>query len=108
MFAKLALIIVVVGLTGCAMLAMRQARLQAAHELAEAQLRIGQHDDRLLVLYAEIANLISPDQVVAQVQQHGLMLEPAVDVGWDPLIDDGPLEMSPTWSVPAEDRGREP
>jgi cell division protein FtsL len=98
----LALIIVVVGLSGCAMLAMRQARLQAAHELAEAQLRIGQHDDRLLVLYAEIAKLISPDQVMAQVREHGFELQPAVDAGWDPLIDDGPLDDVGNWNVDGE------
>jgi hypothetical protein len=59
-FAKLAVIIVAIGLAACGLLAMRQARLQAAHELAQAQLRIARVDERLLTLHAQIADRITP------------------------------------------------
>jgi hypothetical protein len=61
--AKLATIIVAIGLTACGLLAMRQARLQAAHELAQAQLRIARVDERLLTLHAQIADEITPGQI---------------------------------------------
>ena len=63
MLAKLATIIVAIGLTACGLLAMRQARLQAAHELAQAQLRIARVDERLLALHALIADEITPGRV---------------------------------------------
>lgn len=98
MFPKLAVTIIALGLAACALLAMRQARLQTAHELAEAQLRIGQHDDRLLVLYAEIAGLISPDRIDARVREGQLQLAPALDSGLNILPDDGPFDIDSTWS----------
>jgi hypothetical protein len=61
--AKLATIIVAIGLTACGLLAMRQARLQAAHELAQAQLRIARVDERLLTLHAKIADEITPGRI---------------------------------------------
>lgn len=64
MFAKLAIIIVAIGLTACGLLAMRQARLQATHELAQAQLRIAREDERLLTLHARIAERITPERIL--------------------------------------------
>ncbi len=72
MFAKLAIIIVAIGLTACGLLAMRQARLQAAHELAQAQLRIAREDERLLTLHAQIAERITPERIEALATQAGL------------------------------------
>lgn len=69
MFAKLAVIIVSIGLAACGLLAMRQARLQAAHELAQAQLRIARVDERLLTLHAQIAERITPANIDALRQQ---------------------------------------
>lgn len=68
MFAKLAIIIVAIGLAACGLLAMRQARLQTAHELAQAQLRIARVDERLLTLHARIADRVTPASI-RQMQQ---------------------------------------
>ena len=58
MTAKLAVTIVAFGLMGAAMLSIRQSRLQAAHEVTEARLRLPVHDERLTALRVEIAERI--------------------------------------------------
>lgn len=63
MFAKVCCIIVAVGAFGCALLAMRQGRLQAASELTQTQLRISKLDHHLLSLRASIAAGTTPTQV---------------------------------------------
>lgn len=63
MFAKLACCIVCMGVFGCSLLAMRQARLQAAHEMAQTQLRIRAADERLFKLRTEIGLEVRPDHV---------------------------------------------
>lgn len=92
MFFKLLAIIVAIGLTACGLLSMRQARLQAAHELADAQLRIWRHDERLLRLHADIARLVAPDRVRSMVSDsNGLAdLIDAGDAGWVSFPDDAP------------------
>ncbi len=63
MVGKLSLVIVAVGGCACGLLAMRQARLQAGHEAAQAWLRIRAHDQRLLVLRAEIGRRVTPEAI---------------------------------------------
>lgn len=63
MFAKICCVIVTVGAFGCALLAMRQGRLQAASELTQTQLRISKLDHRLWALRAEIAAGTTPTAV---------------------------------------------
>lgn len=48
---------------GAGLLSTRQSRLQAAHEVTAARLRIREHDERLLALRAQIAELVSPSAV---------------------------------------------
>ena len=60
MFAKLMALIVVLGLAGSGLLAMRQSRLQAAHELTAARLRLRQHEEHLQRVRAMIAERSSP------------------------------------------------
>ena len=48
---------------GAGLLSTRQSRLQAAHEVTAARLRIREHDERLLELRAEIAEYVSPGKV---------------------------------------------
>ncbi len=67
MFWKLAACVLCMGILGCALLSMRQARLQAAHELAQTQLRIRTCDERLFKLRAEIGRNIRPDEVRSMV-----------------------------------------
>ncbi|MFI4897526.1 MAG: hypothetical protein ACIARR_06850 [Phycisphaerales bacterium JB059] len=63
MFAKLCLLILVFGSCSGGVLAMRQSRLQAAHELAESRLRVREHEQRLRELRAQIAALSNPERV---------------------------------------------
>jgi septal ring factor EnvC (AmiA/AmiB activator) len=62
-FAKLCLLILVFGSCSGGVLAMRQSRLQAAHELAESRLRVREHEQRLRELRAQIASLSNPERV---------------------------------------------
>ena len=60
MLAKLVVLIFVFG--GCCggVLALRQSRLQAVHEIAEARLRIREHDEHLRSLRADLARVTAP------------------------------------------------
>ncbi len=63
MFAKLAAVIVSMGVVACILLAVRQQRVQAAHEMADVQRRVMEHDRTLWHLRAEIAARVTPEQV---------------------------------------------
>lgn len=63
MFAKTCVVIVAVGAFGCALLAMRQARLQAASELTQTQLRISKLDHRLWDRRAKVAEATTPTNI---------------------------------------------
>jgi hypothetical protein len=62
-FAKVAVLILSIGLCACVLLAARQMRTQAAHELAEARLRLQQRDNELWRLRARIAAMVTPERV---------------------------------------------
>lgn len=72
MLGKLLALILWVGLAACALLAMRQSRLQLAHELAQVQLRIARHDEALWQERVRIARNVSP----ARVQEMAVRLGP--------------------------------
>jgi len=63
LFAKLVAVLLAAGACGCALLAVRQARMQAAHELAESRLRILELEQRLQLVRAEVAAHLSPREV---------------------------------------------
>ena len=63
MFAKLAVLILSLALCACALLALRQMRTQAAHELAEARLRLLQRDNEFWRLRNRIAAGVTPERV---------------------------------------------
>ncbi len=63
MFAKVAVVILALGICACSLLALRQARLQAANELAEARLRVRAIDERVSLTRTAIASLVTPEQV---------------------------------------------
>jgi len=63
MFPRLAFLIICLGLIGAALLALRQARLQAASEAAQAQLRIAAADEELFALRAEVAAKVTPSAI---------------------------------------------
>jgi cell division protein FtsL len=72
MFAKLAVVIISLGVVACILLAVRQQRVQAAHELAEVQRRVMEHDRTLWYLRTEIAERVSPQQVDLMAKQAGV------------------------------------
>lgn len=100
MFLKFAALIVSLGACACTLLALRQSRLQAAHELAEAQLRIRVHDERLWRLRSEIALRVTPAHVQLMAADLGPthpLLPPTVP----PLAFKIPgLELVPTSGTP--------
>ncbi|HRQ74045.1 MAG TPA: hypothetical protein PLU35_13545, partial [Phycisphaerales bacterium] len=73
MFAKLAGVIVAVGVCACTLL--------AAHDLAEARLRVRAIDERVALRRAEIGRLVSPEQVRRMAEELG------TDVGgFEPIL----------------------
>lgn len=105
MFAKLVALILALGACGGGLLAMRQSRLQAAHELTAARLRLREHDERLLRLKAEIAERTTPpsvgwmleearlsnavgplDPVIDHPAELPVLLEETTEVSWDPEL----------------------
>ena len=71
MATKLAVVIVALGLIAAALLSMRQSRLQAAHEVTAARLRIRVHDERLLKMRGEIAARVTPEAVRTMLKETG-------------------------------------
>ncbi len=71
MFAKLVVLIVSLGVCGGTLLVQRQARLQAAHELTEARLRVRKVARELLTVRAEIAARSTPSEVERMSEQLG-------------------------------------
>ncbi|HHN77368.1 MAG TPA: hypothetical protein ENK11_01660 [Phycisphaerales bacterium] len=71
MAAKLAVVLVALGLIAASLLSMRQSRLQAAHEVTSARLRIREHDERLLKLRSEIAERVTPEAVREMLKESG-------------------------------------
>lgn len=76
MFAKIAVVIVALGICACTLLALRQARLQAANELAEARLRVRSIDERVAVVRTAIAACVTPEQVESMTREMRVRLEP--------------------------------
>lgn len=60
---KLGLVVLSIGLCALSMLVMRQARLQAAHEVTQTQLRIQRADEQLWKMRADIAALANPSRI---------------------------------------------
>lgn len=62
-FAKVAVLVSAGGVIACALLALRQARLQALHETAASQLRLQSHEERVFQIRAQIGREILPERV---------------------------------------------
>ena len=63
MFAKILTVILSLGACACVLLAARHAPIRAAHDLAEARLRIVRSDQELWRLRADIAAHVTPARV---------------------------------------------
>ncbi len=76
MFAKLAIVIVSVGLCGATLLAYRQARIQMVHELTAARLDAEDAQERGRRLAIQIAARTTPEAVSRAAQALGPMRTP--------------------------------
>jgi len=72
MFVKLACVIVCAGVTGMVLLSLRQDRLQAANEFAEARLRVRMFNEQVSTIRAELATQITPDRIEAMADELGV------------------------------------
>lgn len=75
MFWKLAVLIVWAGVVACCLLTLRQARIQAANEFAEARLRIRSINERVSAIRATLASEITPERVESMADEIGLGLQ---------------------------------
>ena len=73
-FAKLSAVIVTMGAVACILLAVRQQRVQAAHELADVQRRVLEHDRTLWQLRSEIAAKTMPTSIAASTKRFGPLI----------------------------------
>ncbi len=73
LFAKLVVLVLAVGGTAVGVLALRQSRLQAGHEAAEARLRMRAHAERTMELRARIASQIAPEALAEHAGRPGLV-----------------------------------
>ncbi|MCC6322373.1 MAG: hypothetical protein IT438_13165 [Phycisphaerales bacterium] len=71
MFAKIVAVILTIGTVACVLLAIRQQRVQAAHELAQVQRRVLDQDRTLWQLRSEIAARIIPSSIAANTRRFG-------------------------------------
>lgn len=76
-FAKLVVLVLCLGGSAVGMLALRQSRLQSAHEAAEARLRMRTHAERTMDLRAEIARRVTPEALAVLAETTDLV--PAVE-----------------------------
>lgn len=73
MFAKLLLIIVAVGAVACALLVIRQQRIDTFHEITQTHKRLSEHERTLWEMRAEIAERCRPSQV--RLAMNGLEID---------------------------------
>lgn len=91
---KVVAVVLACGACGGGLLAARQARIQSAHELAEAKLRMRQHRLELERVRDEIERLSVPTNVARRIERAGVVevLSPAADSVFEPdraVLDDG-------------------
>lgn len=91
MLPKLACIILAAGACACALLAMRQSRLQVVSSLAQTQLKIHADDERLWLLRAQIASRVTPQAIEKMARSLGPM---------KPIIDAPPTRVAFVPSAP--------
>jgi hypothetical protein len=98
-FGKIVALILSLGIFACALLAVRQARIQAFHELTQTRLRIRAQDERLWELRTQIAARVTPDHIHEMAAARRKL---------KPMLDDRPGDPRPL--PPAEplydDQGR--
>lgn len=77
MFGKLLLIIISVGAVACALLVIRQQRIDTFHEMTQVHRRLSEHERTLWEMRAEIAERCRPSQVRLAMN--------SLEINWIPL-----------------------
>ena len=72
MFAKLLFIVIAVGAVACALLVIRQQRIDTFHEITQTHRRLSEHERTLWEMRAEIAERCRPAQVRLAMNNLGL------------------------------------
>jgi len=87
-FIKLVVLILVCGSSGVGLLSVRQSRLQAAHEMAEARHRTQRLNEQISEIRAQIAQACTPDQVNAMLlgPRERMLAGDTNEAGYDPAI----------------------
>ena len=83
MAGKLVALILIAAAAAAALLAVRQQRVQAAHELAEIQRGIASCDQALWRLRIEIASRTSPAEIESMIAHAGPMSPVLIDWCFD-------------------------
>ena len=78
MFAKLLLIIAVVGATACSLLVNRQQRIETAHETALLHQQIVEQEQRIWKLRCEVSRRGQPQQLSLALSRLGGSWAPVV------------------------------
>ncbi len=86
-FIKLFVMVIFVWLCGSALLGLRQLRIQAIHEMAEARGRVVQRDAELFMIRAKIAEQVTPGHLGELIESLGPM-EPGVPERLEQLVQD--------------------
>lgn len=111
MFGKIVALILSLGIVACALLAVRQARIQAFHELTQTRLRIKRQDEQILMLRTRIAGLVTPEHV-HEMAASASTLKPIVESPLprerpSPLFDDLGREIAQPTGIPVDSRERQ-
>lgn len=72
MFSKLLFIVIAVGAVACALLVIRQQRIDTFHEITQTHRRLSEHERTLWEMRAEIAERCRPAQVRLAMNNLGL------------------------------------
>lgn len=99
MLAKIVFLIVSMAAIACALLAIRQSRLQTASEIVQAQVRINAMDERLAALRIAVAERVAPDQVramAADITDLVPLAQAAGDVAREKLLREQEAANTPT------------
>ncbi len=107
MFAKIAVLILSMGVIAAALLSIRQDRIQAAHALADSQRRLVEHDRTLWRLRLAIASLVTPKQVEVYAQRLGTLESIRSERYLDMLVREAALENGGDGTVTAADPARD-
>lgn len=100
LFAKMVVLVLAVGGTAVGVLALRQSRLQAGHEAAEARLRMRVHAERTMELRSQIAARVSPERLASFAHDAGYVhVIQARPAGGHALTSD-PESPGTVWSRP--------